>query len=173
MEAGEVGQGSVVVGHILAGVRVSHRDEVDVHAVCLHGSRRAARRSGTVFMLMSKSLLSLFCRKKRPAAMVCYTLLYHSGAQNAIRRVHFGPAARKCKQIAKNVTNFSSKRAGLPLTACYNRSVGILRVSTQRPGLLVRARRACWAAPLRRLHKRKRHFEYDQDRYFLRLPWRR
>ena len=110
VEAGEVGQGSVVVGHILAGVRVSHRDEVDVHAVCLHGLAQGGQTLGNGIHAHVKKPSFFILPEKRPAAMVCCTLLYHSGTQNAIRRYHFGPAARKCKQIAKNVTNFSSKR---------------------------------------------------------------
>ena len=71
MEAGEVGQGSVVVGHILAGVRVSHRDEVDVHAVCLHGLAQGGQTLGNGIHAHVKKPSFFILPEKRPAAMVC------------------------------------------------------------------------------------------------------
>ena len=38
VEAGEIGQGGVMIGQVLAGMRVTHRDQINVHAVGLHGS---------------------------------------------------------------------------------------------------------------------------------------
>ena len=43
VEAGEIGQGGVMVGQVLAGMRVTHRDQINVHAVGLHGSPQGSQ----------------------------------------------------------------------------------------------------------------------------------
>ena len=117
VEAGEVGQGSVVVGHILAGVRVSHRDEVDVHAVCLHGLAQGGQTLGNGIHAHVKKPSFFILPEKRPAAMVCCPLLYHSGAQNAILQGSFWSCRPKMQANCKKCYKFLIKKAGLPLTA--------------------------------------------------------
>ena len=52
-----------MVGQILAGMRVAYRDQIDVHAVCLHSGTQRGRRSGTVFILITKALFLSFAGK--------------------------------------------------------------------------------------------------------------
>ena len=63
VEAGEIGQGGVVVGQILAGVRVAHRDEVEVHAIGVHGGAQRSQTLRDCIHAHDKSLLSYTCRK--------------------------------------------------------------------------------------------------------------
>ena len=70
-----------MVGQVLAGMRVAHRNEIKSTPLASMAARRAARRSGTVFMLI-KSLLSYICRKN--VRRRCRFLLYHSSARIAI-----------------------------------------------------------------------------------------
>ena len=59
----KVGQGGVVVGQILAGMRVAPRDQIDVHAVCLHSGTQRGQTLGNCVHTHNKSPLSVICRK--------------------------------------------------------------------------------------------------------------
>jgi len=60
MEAGEVGQGGVVVGQVLAGVGVAHRDQVHVHTVCLHGGTQSGQPFGNCIHAHRKAFFLIF-----------------------------------------------------------------------------------------------------------------
>ena len=60
MEAGEVGQGGVVVGQVLAGVGVAHRDQVHIHTVCLHGGTQGGQPFGNCIHAHRKAFFLLF-----------------------------------------------------------------------------------------------------------------
>ena len=60
MEAGEVGQGGVVVGQVLTGVGVAHRDQVHVHTVCLHGGAQGGQPFGNCIHAHRKAFFLIF-----------------------------------------------------------------------------------------------------------------
>ena len=60
MEAGEVGQGGVVVGQVLTGVGAAHRDQVHVHTVCLHGGAQGGQPFGNCIHAHRKAFFLIF-----------------------------------------------------------------------------------------------------------------
>ena len=64
---------------------IAHRDQIDGHAVCsFMAARSAARRSGTVFILITKALFLSFAGKTSGGDGLLL-LLYHSAGKNAMR----------------------------------------------------------------------------------------
>ena len=103
VEAGEVGQGGVVVGQILAGMRVAHRDQIDVHAVCLHSGTQRGQTLGNRVHTHNKSPLSVICRKNVRRRWFAAAIVSFCGEEcNAGAKL---PPKRR--QFAKKVTNFS------------------------------------------------------------------
>ena len=93
MEAGEIGQGGVVVGQVLAGMRVAHRNEIKVNAVGVHGGAQGSQTLRNRVHAHNKKPSFLHLPEKRPAAVICRFLLYHSGARIAIAARFFSVAA--------------------------------------------------------------------------------
>ena len=103
VEAGEVGQGGVVVGQILAGMRVAHRDQIDVHAVCLHSGTQRGQTLGNCVHTHNKSPLSVICRKNVRRRWFAAAIVSFCGEEcNAGAKL---PPKRR--QFAKKVTIFS------------------------------------------------------------------
>ena len=103
VEAGEVGQGGVVVGQILAGMRIAHRDQIDVHAVCLHSGTQRGQTLGNCVHTHNKSPLSVICRKNVRRRWFAAAIVSFCGEEcNAGAKL---PPKRR--QFAKKVTIFS------------------------------------------------------------------
>ena len=71
MEAGEIGQGGVVVGQVLAGMRVAHRNEIKVNAVGVHGGAQGSQTLRNRVHAHNKKPSFLHLPEKRPAAVIC------------------------------------------------------------------------------------------------------
>ena len=152
MEAGEVGQGGVVVGQVLAGVGVAHRDQVHVHTVCLHGGTQGGQPFGNCIHAHRKAFFLIFAgRTSGGGGLLLHIVAFRRKECNAgVSAVPDANAQRPAKTAARFSSHGCRAVNSHRSVACILRGLTACRSLTVRwRGLAVRGRPSlCQSLPL-------------------------